>query len=119
MNLIKKIKIHCEVKSGNFFTGKHWSVYRKYFNNWQLCMLAFGKSHIPNTDKKCKIVITGFRKRRLDFDNFVKGCKPIPDILKKWGWLVDDRDEWLDREYKQEKNNVNDLNCTYIELYEL
>lgn len=119
MELIKRVKIPVEIKSGNFFSGKHWAIYRKYYNDLQLYMLQFGKSPIKNETKKCKLIITGYRRRMLDYDNFVKGCKPIPDILKRWGWIVDDRDEWLEREYRREKNNVNDLNCTYIELWEI
>lgn len=61
---------------------------------------------------KRKLVITGFRKRALDFENFAGACKPLVDGLKIGneregfgsGVIVDDNDEWCDREYWQLKS---------------
>lgn len=42
------------------------------------------------TGQKCSLVIIGNRKRELDFDNFVGGCKQLIDALAREGFIWDD-----------------------------
>jgi hypothetical protein len=50
---------------------------------------------------KRKVVITGYRKRLCDRQNFARGCKPVLDGLVDAGVLVDDSEKWLDDVYVQ------------------
>jgi hypothetical protein len=59
------------------------------------------KPPFPEEWVKRKVVITGYRKRLCDRQNFARGCKPVLDGLVDAGVLVDDSEKWLDDEYKQ------------------
>jgi hypothetical protein len=45
--------------------------------------------------------IIALRGRTLDYGNLVGGAKPIPDSLKRLGYIVDDSPQWFQCEYVQ------------------
>lgn len=47
------------------------------------------------------IRIISYRNRLCDFANLVGGSKPIPDILKRRGYILDDKPEFFHCEYEQ------------------
>jgi Holliday junction resolvase RusA-like endonuclease len=51
---------------------------------------------------RVKITITSRRYRKLDYDNYVLGCKPLVDAIKKRGYIVDDSPEYVFVVYRQE-----------------
>lgn len=61
----------------------------------------------PEATTKQKVVITSYRKRRLDQDNFIGGAKPLVDALTKNKLIFDDSPDWVDVEYRQEIDGKN------------
>lgn len=83
--------------SPNEILGRHWSKKHGEAKKWRRAIGAVCK-HAP------KGAITGrvfveigiYRERLLDPDNAVAACKPILDALKRYGWLVDDSEQFLE-----------------------
>jgi hypothetical protein len=61
--------------------------------------IAFKSQAAKN--KRLSLVIHVYRRRELDFDNMVAGCKPIIDALVNIGYLGGDSSERLHCEIKQ------------------
>jgi len=55
------------------------------------------------------IRVMGKGKRQYDAPNFQHGCKPIPDWLKRAGWIFDDSPIWWRCDYEQWKSRDVDL----------
>ena len=71
----------------------HWSKKTKLRNTYQ--QLVRNQMKLNNIKKVkvgqvCSIVITGTRRRELDFDNFVGGCKQLIDALSRERFIWDD-----------------------------
>ena len=58
------------------------------------------KSQAKNHEK-LKLSIRVYRKRELDYDNLIAGCKPVIDALKNVGYLNDDDSKSMEVEIKQ------------------
>jgi hypothetical protein len=50
---------------------------------------------------KMRVVIQLIKPRLYDHDNFVGGCKPIIDSLRKLGLIHNDSPHWLDLQVEQ------------------
>ena len=94
-----------------------WVIKHKWKKTFMKCMRNFELMKRKNCRKKITVtrIYTG-RKRELDYDNFVGGCKPMIDALKTVGFIIDDKPSWLDREYTQVKG---DRNSTLVRVYDL
>ena len=46
---------------------------------------------------KCNLAIVSMRKRLIDYDNLVAGCKQLIDALCDEGFIFDDAPKYLDR----------------------
>ena len=73
-----------------------------------LCALhrRYGPGGVAWATQPRRLTITVIRRRLLDHDNFVGGCKPLVDVLVNLGLLIDDRPSALiggKGEYYQEK----------------
>lgn len=97
-----KVETPMKVKSLNKVGPyTHWGAYANYKKKW-LAALGFVLPKIdPPILVKRIIRITSTRKRLLDHDNLVGGCKPIMDTLKKQGYIVDDAQQWVSVKYIQ------------------
>lgn len=124
MTSITRVFLSLEVKSENFFcygsgaSGKvNWR-YKRYRQTWQnMLAIKMGRPDHP-VDFKVFLRVTSVKKhsRKFDHSNLVGGAKPIPDALKRLGWIVDDSPAWLVDEYHQTKGDVAG---TFIELYRM
>lgn len=99
--------IPMDILSGNKFTNQ-WSKGSKYFyknyrDKWfKILGYYFSQKERPTEKMYGKIIrIIPKRKRFFDHANFVHGCKPIPDYLKKAGYIYDDSPKWWDCRYSQ------------------
>jgi hypothetical protein len=102
-------EIPLAIKSLNYFMYKKWFVYEGYKGEWfeKIERLIGRCQYIPVG--KITLEITGFVKRLQDFENFAGGAKPIPDALKKLGWIIDDDLKNTERLYKQVKTEYKGL----------
>lgn len=98
-----KVEIPIQIKSANAVGPyTHWRVYYNY-KKMLGDALGFALPRVGQPPKrKVKVVITSRRFRKLDYDNYVQGCKPVLDTLKKRGYLVDDSPEHVEVTYLQE-----------------
>ena len=98
----KTFEVKKKVRSGNEFIWSCWqkySSYEKYFLKYIKAALGECPYGIPL--EPVKIWITSYRKKMLDDDNLRTGCKPIPDSLKRLGWIIDDALGYIKIEYDQ------------------
>lgn len=83
--------------SQNDFHGRHWASYRKKFYKrweWNLIAVGYGK----NCGGLRPIDFIHVRKNShgfYDLANFIGGLKPIVDIIKKRGWMKDDKPKYF------------------------
>ena len=87
------LEIPMKILSGNILIRKHWAVRNREKQTWAL--LVRNQMKLNNIKKVkvgqvCSIVITGTRRRELDFDNFVGGCKQLIDALSRERFIWDD-----------------------------
>jgi len=79
----------------------HWWVYSRYKKKW-VDAVGFSLPRIEVPEQVRRIIrVTSVRKRYLDSDNLIGGCKPILDALKKRGYIVDDSPQWVSVKYVQ------------------
>ena len=115
------------IKSRNVLDRLHWAVKRKLKQEYAL--LIRNKMRTKPHYKELiteptffKLEIVSYRKRYLDFDNFVGGCKQLIDAMIEEKFIWDDSPKYLDLRVKQvlnkEKPNMKKLhNKTYIVRY--
>lgn len=53
---------------------------------------------------RAKVIITVERKKLLDLDNLMGGCKPVLDSLTRLEFICDDSPAWIDLDVRQEKS---------------
>jgi len=90
---IDTIEIPVEIISRNGIDKYHWSKRGKLRDKYQLLIrnkMTLGKIKPVKVGQVCSLVIIGYRKRELDFDNFVGGCKQLIDALSRERFIWDD-----------------------------
>jgi len=103
-----------QVQSLNETRGRHWTVKHKIVKAWRTA-LAYFFPFQPRYKEQRSIIITGYWEREvnfLDHDNFVGGCKPVLDGLKRLGWIFDDSHRWLRVSYRQKVLGVDEIHET-------
>lgn len=68
-------------------------------------MVLMRNEGVPRASGRRKLTITRFavsRRHLLDRGNLIGGCKPLLDAAIHQGLIVDDKEEYLDDEYRQE-----------------
>jgi len=115
--LIRNVEVPKRILSANKFLTQHWRRYWAYKKGWQKVLGLIFRSPGPGYLKPEKAIvrITSWRKRTLDYDNLVAGCKPIVDFLKIAGWIVDDCPQHVELIVEQRGSNEDK---TTIELFE-
>lgn len=78
-----------------------WHVYHKEKKAWAILIGAALPKRAKPPAEPVRMRITSYRNRLCDFANLVGGAKPIPDLLKKLGYLRDDNPRWFQCEYIQ------------------
>ncbi len=90
MHKLLSVTVPKRVESANKWLWRPWYVYDSHKKKWFEILKLFIKVAPGIPAGKRKVTITARRKRLLDHDNLVAGCKPILDFLKKWFWIRDD-----------------------------
>lgn len=96
-------------------TGSFWQI-KKEKELWEKLLRYTISTPAGICTQKRVLKIVSIRKKLLDYDNLVGGSKIIIDALRKMGWMVDDNDQWLAREYIQRKKEKNEEERTILEL---
>ena len=92
------IELPIEIVSRNKIDKMHWSKKAKLRDTYQLLVrnqMTLNKITKVDDGQKCGLVLIGYRKRSLDFDNFVGGCKQLIDALSREGFIWDDNMKYL------------------------
>ena len=92
------IKIPHTIHSRNILDKKHWAWKSSLKKEYQLLIRNQMKlNHISkaNGHQKYYLSITNYRKRLLDYDNLVGGCKGLIDALWYEGFVFDDAVKYI------------------------
>ena len=115
------------IKSRNILDRMHWS--KKSMLKKEYALLIRNqmklKKHYSDPVKEptfFTLEIVSYRKRYLDFDNLVGGCKQLIDAMIEEQFIWDDSPKWVDLKVKQVLNRERPLlknmhNNTYIVRY--
>lgn len=98
MTEVDTITLPIEVISRNRIDKYHWSKKTALRRTYQLLIrnqMNLNKITRIKESIKFNLVIIGTRKRDLDFDNFVGGCKQLVDALVHEGFIFDDDNKHL------------------------
>lgn len=109
------IVISRTIPSLNATMWRHRQAYVKERDFW-LALLRVQlrpRLHRPDHAVRCRVV--SLRVRLLDYGNLVGGAKPIPDGLKRLGYIHDDSPAWFTCAYEQQRV-PQALACTRIHL---
>jgi hypothetical protein len=88
------------VPSQNASQYAHWSSYTRERDAWFVLLRAQLTPREP-PDQPVRLFLRSFRTRLVDYANLVGGAKPIPDCLKRLGYIRDDSPRWFYCEYFQ------------------
>jgi hypothetical protein len=88
------------VPSQNVSQYAHWSSYTRERDAWFVLLRAQLTPREP-PDQPVRLCLRSFRTRLVDYANLVGGAKPIPDCLKRLGYIRDDSPRWFYCEYFQ------------------
>ena len=95
-----------KIKSANEILKQHWATRRKSKQEYKLFIRNQMKLKSIKKAKcaKYNIKILSYRKRLLDFDNLVSGCKSLLDAMIEENLIYDDSPDYIEAEYKQYKS---------------
>ena len=92
------ITLPIKVESRNKLDRQHWAVKRKAKQTYQLFIrnqMRLKKIKAAE-QKKYKLVILSYRKKKLDVDNLYGGIKNLLDALVDEGFIFDDSPDYID-----------------------
>lgn len=110
------VRIPLETPSVNAWHGAHYRTYRHHFDRWYMHLRAKLPPRRGPPDHQVVGRIIVYRGRTLDYANLVGGMKPIPDVLKRLGYIKDDSPRWLVLTYTQHLAPLADRH-TLIQLW--
>ena len=98
------------IKSRNILDKMHWAAKRKLKQEYALLIRnqMRTKKHYNELITKptfFTLEIVSYRKRLLDYDNLVGGCKQLIDAMVDEQFIWDDSPKYLDLRVKQVKNS--------------
>jgi len=104
------IQIQTAIKSRNLIDKLHWAEKRNLKNDY--IFLIRNQMHIKKLKKasynsRYKLGIYSYRKRLLDPDNLVGGCKQLIDALCDEGFIYDDNPKCVVLDIDQYKLTQN------------
>lgn len=91
--------------------GKAGFVYRKYRNDFKAAIEP-QIGNIPAATGRRRVFFTrefAAPAREFDRDNMVAGMKPVRDCLTELGLLVDDKNQWLQAHYRQQRTGMTQV----------
>ena len=97
------ITLPIKVESRNKLDRQHWAVKRKAKQQYQLFIrnqMRLKKVELA-AKKKYSIEIISYRKKKLDYDNLIGGCKHLIDALIEEQFIFDDSPEYIDLKVEQ------------------
>ena len=99
------LELRMKVQSGNVLLRKHWSYRKKEKQLWALLIRnQMRLKKIKKAEKKkYTIMIISYRKRLLDPDNLVSGCKQLIDACVDEELIYDDAPDYIDLKVEQYK----------------
>ena len=96
--MIEVIKLPIQVQSRNYIDKLHWSKKSTLRQGYQLLIrnqMTLNKLIKVESGAVCSLAIVCYRKRLLDYDNLVGGCKQLIDALCHEGFIFDDAPKYL------------------------
>ena len=96
------------IKSRNVLDRLHWAAKGRIKQEYALLIrnqMSLGA--FPKAEEKqfFTLEIVSWRKKLLDYDNLVGGCKQLIDAMIEEGYIWDDSPQYLDLKIKQVKNS--------------
>ena len=97
------IELPLKIESRNVLDKQHWAVKRESKGLWalfirnQMKLRGIEKAKC----KKYKIYILSYRKKKLDYDNLVGGCKQLLDAMTDEQFIFDDSPDYIDLHVEQ------------------
>jgi len=119
IKMLYSFQVMRESKSGNAFAYSHWSKRSSDSRAWFLLVAAAaGLAGIPCAKSRRKVIITTFRRKKLDDDNLSAGLKGARDALTKTKLILDDTSKCSVFEYRQRSRELspNGKSMTLFEL---
>ena len=107
-NNVHRIALPIKVESRNILDRQHWAEKRRNKKTYALLIRnQMRLRKIPKAkEEKHTLIITSYRKRRLDPDNLVGGCKQLIDALVDEEFIFDDSSEYIDLHVEQHISNT-------------
>lgn len=96
-----EIYLLLEVPSRNTLDKMHWSKRHRFSQMVETMLWPFRRGAWKATGPRSVLIIAA-RKRKLDRDNLVGGCKGVIDALVRCGFLIDDDEQHCAIQFKQE-----------------
>lgn len=96
-------------------SGRHWKYGKLKEDLLELATAQKTVLWAPDAAERRHVVITRHSPRELDPDGLVGGCKALLDALVRSGWLVDDKRQWAEVTYRQERS-PEDLTVVEVSL---
>jgi len=92
-----------QIQSANKILRQHWAVRSRAKKEYALFVRNQMKIKgiVKAECKKYKLTIISYRKRKLDFDNLVLGCKGLIDAMIDENLIYDDSPDYIDVTYEQ------------------
>lgn len=97
-----KVVIRRRIPSQNAHHYGHWRRYRQERDTWFVLLRSELPPRAP-VEGRVRLLIQSFRSRLIDYANLVGGAKPIPDCLKRLGYIKDDSPDWFECAYEQHR----------------
>ena len=96
------------IKSRNVLDRLHWAQKRRLKQEYSLLIrnqMRLGAFPDAKEKQFFTLEIVSWRKRFLDYDNLVGGCKQLIDAMIEEKYIYDDSPKYLDLRVKQVKNS--------------
>ena len=102
------IEIPIKIKSRNILDREHWAVKRRNKQEYSLLIRnQMRLNKIPFARcKSYKLNILSYRKKKLDYDNLVGGCKHLIDALIDERFIHDDSPEYVNLHIEQHLSKI-------------
>ena len=98
------ITLSHKIESRNVLDRKHWAVKRRCKQIWALLIrnqMRLKKIKECDIEEKFELSIISYRKKLLDYDNLVGGCKQLLDACSEEKLIWDDAPKYLDLKVEQ------------------
>ena len=108
-NNVYRIALPIKIKSRNQLDRQHWAEKRRNKKTYALLIRnQMRLRKVPKAkEEKHTLIITSYRKRKLDPDNLVGGCKQLIDALVDEDFIFDDSAKYIDLQVEQHKAPEN------------